>query len=465
MRGRKVAQNFGFAALSQGLSLIISALMSLIIPKFLGVEEFAYWQLFIFYVSYAGFFMFGLNDGIYLIEGGRERSQLDVRSLSSQFFTGMGAQLVVAVTVATVAFSLVDQEKRLFVFVAAAAYLVVANGTTFIGYIFQATNETKLYSFSLMIDRLAYLVPLAVITIMGVTSFEPYVVAYIASRLCALVYCLYKGRYIFAKGVLGPLRALSDSWSSVKVGINLMLANIAGLLILGIARLVVDAHWGLRSFGEFSFALTLENLFLIFIAELAMVLFPALRHASDVDKRKSFFAIGDALSLILPLSYVLYFPIVLTIRWWLPAYVQALSYLALILPMGLFESRMNLLGTTYFKVLRRERRLLLVNMVTVAVSAVGVLIGAYLFQSLPFIMLWITAVIMLQSVYSEAWVALYMGASLSKQVLLEILLTVIFLATTKFLDLLPAFVIVLCAYGVYVALGRRKVLGLVRSFR
>ena len=55
---------------AQGISLFVSAIMSLVVPKILGLASYGYWQLFVFYASYSGFFHFGLNDGIYLIEGG-----------------------------------------------------------------------------------------------------------------------------------------------------------------------------------------------------------------------------------------------------------------------------------------------------------------------------------------------------------------------------------------------------------
>lgn len=45
-----------FAA--QGVSMLVSVVMSLLVPKFMGVESYGYWQLFIFYVGYSGFFSF-----------------------------------------------------------------------------------------------------------------------------------------------------------------------------------------------------------------------------------------------------------------------------------------------------------------------------------------------------------------------------------------------------------------------
>ena len=63
---RKLASDIIVAFLAQALSIASSVATTLILPKFLGIESFGYWQLFLFYVSYIGFFHLGINDGVYL---------------------------------------------------------------------------------------------------------------------------------------------------------------------------------------------------------------------------------------------------------------------------------------------------------------------------------------------------------------------------------------------------------------
>ena len=66
-----------YTIFSNFVSLIASALVILIIPKLIGVEEYGYWQLYLFYSSYVGFLHFGWNDGIYLRFGGEDYNNLD----------------------------------------------------------------------------------------------------------------------------------------------------------------------------------------------------------------------------------------------------------------------------------------------------------------------------------------------------------------------------------------------------
>ena len=69
-------KNMSYSISSNLVSLIISTIVILIIPKIIGVEEYGYWQLYLFYTSYIGFLHFGWNDGIYLRYGGKEYKKL-----------------------------------------------------------------------------------------------------------------------------------------------------------------------------------------------------------------------------------------------------------------------------------------------------------------------------------------------------------------------------------------------------
>ena len=60
--------------------------MSLLVPKMLGVEEFSYWQLFLFYLSYVGLFHFGITDGMYLKNGGLTYDEINKKEIGSQFW-------------------------------------------------------------------------------------------------------------------------------------------------------------------------------------------------------------------------------------------------------------------------------------------------------------------------------------------------------------------------------------------
>ena len=57
------------------ISLFISMLISFILPLFLSVEGYGYWQLYVLYAGYVGILAFGFNDGIHLNYAGRDYNE------------------------------------------------------------------------------------------------------------------------------------------------------------------------------------------------------------------------------------------------------------------------------------------------------------------------------------------------------------------------------------------------------
>ena len=80
INAKKLIFNMRSAVFAQALAFSVSAVMSLLVPKMLGVEEYAYWQLFLLYGAYVPLFHLGLNDGVYLINGGKTFTEMNRRS-------------------------------------------------------------------------------------------------------------------------------------------------------------------------------------------------------------------------------------------------------------------------------------------------------------------------------------------------------------------------------------------------
>ena len=133
MNIKSLASNLSIAFLAQGVSLVLSITMSLLVPKVLGVDEFGYWQLFLFYTSYVGFFHFGLNDGVYLLNGGRVRCELDKRSVNSQFWFGAAFQCVFAGIILSSSLGGGFGDQRGFVLAVTALFLVLNNASGYLG--------------------------------------------------------------------------------------------------------------------------------------------------------------------------------------------------------------------------------------------------------------------------------------------------------------------------------------------
>lgn len=456
---RKLAGNVSVAFMAQGFALCVSLMMSFFVPKILGTEEFGYWQLFIFYTNYVSLLQFGLNDGIYLINGGKHRSRLDIPMIRAVFKTNFAFQLAVTLVIATASVCFVPDQSRAQVLLATAAYAFLFNITYFVGFLFQATNEVKRYSISQILDRLFFLIVLLGLMFCRVDTFAPYVAAFLFGRCVSFVYALVAGReFIF--GSTSHKGVLSECMHDMKVGIKLTFANMASLLVLGVFRFMVDAQWDIETFGQFSLALTLVSFFLTFISQVSMVLFPALRQVRKDDLALFFQSLSGMLAVIMPVAYLLYTPIVIVLNNWIPDYSVAMSFFALLLPICVFDSRMGILGTTILKVTRKEALLLAVNVSSVVLSSALAVFGAVILHSMQSICVFAVVSVGLRAVVAEAFLTRYFNLSIASHVSFlvgEVLLAILFIVANASLPPWLAFAITIVGYLIFAVVLRKGI--------
>lgn len=373
MNTRKLARDLITAFGAQGVSFIASCFTTLLVPKILGVEEFAYWQLFVFYTSYVSFFQLGLNDGVNLQHGGEDQSLINKGLIKSEMCVGLVYQTIAALLIAFYGLFNENDSGRTLVIVSVAAYLLLSNTAFYISYVFQAMNETRVASYSTVINRGFYLATLFVCLLFRVESFFPYVFLYIAAQALALCYCLWKGRSFLHAELLPFKVALCETALSIKLGFVLTIANITGSLIIGISRLIIDNVWGLSAFGEVSLSLSIVNFALTFISQVAMVAFPALRLAGADSEGYYFSQMRDLVGALLPAAFLFYAPIKCLVGIWLPQYYDSLIYLAVLFPVCVFEAQADLVVVTFMKVRSEPRVLFLLNL-----AALGSCVAAQL---------------------------------------------------------------------------------------
>ncbi|MCD8372247.1 MAG: hypothetical protein LUD27_02985, partial [Clostridia bacterium] len=152
-----------------------------------------------------------------------------------------------------------------------------------------------------------------------------------------------------------------------------------------------------------------------------------------------------------------YFPGCWILNMWLPNYSPSLGYLALLLPLIIFSSKMNLLTNNYLKVYRREKVMFVINVSAAVLGTGAFLLCAYVFNSLEALLLCVVAVIMICSVVSEIAVMKIIGVKFIKEFIFEFLLTAGFILAAYKLGLLWGFLAYLAMFAVYCAVNYKSV--------
>lgn len=450
-------KNLLAAFLAQGISLLSSLFMSFIIPKFLGITEYSYWQLFIFYSNYVGFFHFGFNDGLYLRLGGKKFEELEYDKIGTQFKLLFVMECAISLAVVFLAVFSEPNPERRFIWIMTGFYLLLSNLATCLGFLFQAVNRTKIFSISVIMDRIFILVSILLLLLGKQRHFEPFIITYTLSKAASLAYCVWIAKEIVFSRLIDIRQALTDMWQNFSVGIKLTVANIMSMFILGVGRIIIDNIWGIESFGKISLSLSLSNFFLLFIQQVSMVLFPALRQTGDEQQRKIYNNIRSYLGLLLPAVFIAYFPLKFIVGWWLPQYSESLRYLALLLPLCTFDGKMQMLCNTYLKVLRQEKKLLQFNVCAFAMSLCLCAFSGYVLRSMTCVVMSMVVSIIFRSIIAEWFLSKEMGADIKKMMAQEIALVLVFTLSAWFCPESVAFGLTAAAYGIYLFSNRHRI--------
>jgi len=448
-------KNFSYTISSNLISLIISTLVVIVVPKLVGVEEYGYWQLYLFYSSYVGFLHLGWSDGIYLRYGGEEYSGLDKKNFSSQFYMMMLFQFVIAVIIVLIAVLFVNDNDRVFIFKMVALNALVINVLSILLLTLQATNRIKDYAQINIISRVSYVFLIIMFLFLGIREYRIMIVADLIGKALSLIYAIYICKDI----VLNKINTLSfnftETTENIRVGIKLMFANIASMMIIGVVRFGIEYSWDVSTFGKISLTLSVSNLLMLFINATGIVIFPVLRKLHIEALPKLYLVIRDMLMAILFCILVLYFPMNALLTRWLPNYADSLAFMALLFPISLYEGKMGLLINTYLKTLRKEKFIMRINIIVLLLSVVSTIFTTLLFKSLNAAVLSILIAISIRSILAEIYLSKFLKVNVIKDILYETTLTVLFVVIGWYINSTSGFVLYTLAISVYVFLKRK----------
>lgn len=465
-----LVKNLVYSIGANGFSMLVSAIVVFLVPRLVGKTDYGYWQLYAFYTSYIGFFHFGWCDGVYLRYGGAYYEKLNYKRLGLQFWMLTGLELFLSAVMLGLLGLGGSYSAKTQVLCFTAANLVLVLPKNYLSFVLQMCGRIQEYSIVTILEKAVYCVMVVVVLALGKTSFVWIVAAdvlgKVASLLLAAVYC----RELVLCGKTEKA-ALLDAWQdgkeNLKAGVSLLVANLSGMLILGLVRFAVENQWSVETFGEVSLAVNLSNLLIVFINAIGTVIFPLLKRMNPDKLADTYLLLRDCLMVVLFLCLMVYFPIKMFLSRWLTDYALGISYMAILFPICVCESKMALVVSPYLKALRRERAMLGANIITVCLSAVLTGITVYLLHSLELAMLSVLILFFVRCVICEEILGPELGIETRKATGLELLMTAVFCGASWFL---PQYAVLIYggAYVVYLAAKRsflRELWGFLKAWR
>lgn len=424
---KSIVKNFSYALSSNLLSLVISSLTVLVVPKFLGIEEYGYFQLYIFYSTYTALLHFGWIDGIYLRFAGARYNDLEKNMFYSQFWMLSLTQITILLGALFVSVIFLKDVDKIYIIrmMIVSSTIVIPKG--FLQYILQGTNRIKEYSRLIISEKAVFSLLTLFFILSGTEKYQTLIAVDIISKISALLLSVYYCKDIVLRPVRNFKSEISEVILNISVGINLLIAYITGSSIIGVVRFAIEKYWDVGVFGKISLTLNISNLFMIFINSLSVILFPVLRR---VNPERLVELYNNLRTLLMNLSLgllIAYYPAQWLLKVWLPNYAESLEFMILLFPIMVFEGKMNLLVNTYLKTLRKEKAILIINLITLSLSVIATIINVITVRSLDIMVLSITLLLCFRSTIAEIFLAKQLQLGVSTNIIIEISFVIMFI--------------------------------------
>lgn len=461
----KFIKNFAYVLTSNLASMLVSALVILIIPKLILVEEYGYWQLYLFYSSYVGFLHFGWNDGIYLRYGGKEYKWLDKGLFFSQFYMLFIFQLIIAVIIYSFSIFFITDGNRIFIFKMIAICMVAVNVRYMLLYILQSTNRIKEYAQIIMVDRLLYCCLIMILLVVGVREYKLMIYVDLIGKFISLFYAMYCCNDMVFRKISTFYFNFRETMENIDVGIKLMFSNIASMLIIGVVRLGIERSWDVKTFGKVSLTINVSNLMMIFINAVGIIMYPILRRTDEKKLPSIYITMRNFLMSILLGALIVYYPLKVVLSAWLPKYADSLMYMALVFPMCVFEGKMALLINTYLKTLRKEKLMLKINLISITLSAITAFINTILLKNLNLAIASIVVLLAFRCAIAEIYLFIILKISLYKDIVFELIMTLIFILTGWFINSWLTVLLYAAAYIIYLTIKKKDIINTIKNIK
>lgn len=456
MNRKKLVSNVLLSIIAQIISMIVGIVLNLVVPKFIPELSYANWQTYVLYSSYVGLLHFGILDGIVLRYSQYDYDQLNKKIIRSQFNALLSITTIIFLGIAGFSFVRLNGDY-FFMVTFVALSVVVKNLYTYTSYTFQITNRINKYAYFVIADRMVYGIIVLNLLVFNVHEFQYYCIADLASDMIAIVAASFFNKGMYFGNSLSLKETVVETKINIASGSMLLIANWSANFLVGSSKMIIQWHWNPLIFGKVSFAFSLSSLILQFVNAISVVLFSSLKRLNIEELPALYKRIRGSITPILFISILLYFPMIGFLRFWIPVYASSIKYLGILFPMIIYTAKVSLLTNNFFKAYRKEKQMLIINLVTVAIAFFSFLICAYVINSLEFVLIDTVLVIMLRSVVSEIFISKTIIYTFKREYIYEAIMTAIFIIGVLALDEKICLLLYLVGLVVYLVLHKNDI--------
>ncbi len=420
-----------YAMITQFFIVVCSLVIGFVLPKYMGSEQYGYWQIYYFYLNYINLATFGFNDGIALRYGGYDEDKLPLSKIRSAIWILSQALLILTIFI-IIGTGIVDlSSERRFIYITLAISLPFVCMMNIIVTIFLSVNRQAIYNRVNLVNKLISSIAYLILILIGIKSFQSIIMSDIVIRLILTLICVYIGR----KFIFGLKDRFTEGFTEVKQNISagkfITVGALASAFIPMAGRVVLEHNESIQTYGIYSFAMSLLGIIVTFASTAGMVFFPIMKRISIDNLPLYYTKLKEINNLILYISLLAYIPITMIINQYLTDYQPVLSYAFILFVMCIPLGKMQTLITVYYKIFRMERQYFLANISGALIMLISTYIAYYCFGNVFAVATTTTIIFTLWSDVLELYLMKRMNLKLDKSVLEELMIMLAFLAAAS----------------------------------
>ncbi len=367
-QGRQNLKNVFMVVSSNVLTILVALFLGFILPKKLSIQDYAYYRVYMLYIAYAGFFHFGLVNGIYLKYGNLDVEQLPVKIFRTYSYAMALLQGLVVAGLSILLFAggfFMEADK-----VIAFAFVIINIPLINIKWFYSSINQfTKRFVIDSYVTYLQNVLNLAMVLFIILFGWYDYIIVLVLLTVCnflcmAIVMC--QNRQI----VWGSGAPLSETGflPLIKSGFFLMLSEFIGIIILGIDSIFVDNLFSQTDFAMYSFAVSVITGIYTLISVVSNLVYPYLVRVSQDKYAEYYTLMSDMLVTVAVFSMLAFYAVKFIILEWLDKFIPSIPVIEILFGTVVFRALITLVCGNYFKVLKLIKSYTQNNVFAIAIS-------------------------------------------------------------------------------------------------
>jgi len=260
------------------IRLIIGIVSGLLVPKFLGIENYAIYKTFGLYVGYVGILHFGFVDGLYIKYGGINKGDIPKIQLKSEMLFLLFNQLTIT-SLGVVIIIITGYDIKIILPVCIA--IIPTNMITFYNFLYQATGRFTEYARLNSIQPILNLIAIVLI-IFVLRENSPYL--FINANLFILYFIFLVLFYISfynLKDIKSANIFTIKNVNNITVGIFIMFGNLSLMLFYSMDRWFVKILLTNIDFAYYSFAVSMMGVVTMLTNSITIAFYPFLARMGE----------------------------------------------------------------------------------------------------------------------------------------------------------------------------------------